>query len=681
MPLSFAGRRAATIIRCRILLLCSLLAATHIAPGQNKDSLIRVAEQHPADTTGIHAYLRLAASSRKDSANLRVFTEKALERSRRQQYRPGLIRVGALMALHQQLYGSKERARIQYDQTIAQARKWGLTNDAGLAYRNIAALLKDTRQYEEALRYNDTALRIFRATGDSAQLETLYGNIGRIYLEQDKFTQAIAYLIAGLEAYQRSGNYAGIAKAYNDIGTVYERMGDRQKALEHFLRMLEPAQKDPSREQLAVAYQNIGATYYALEKDSLALPYIRKAYELNKQLGRKSALLISIFNLAGIRNKQGDYTGARESYEECIALAKELQDDYLLANCYQNIALVYSSLGQNQQAEAFFGEARALDTVLNDAQFTMKLHEDMALFYSSTGNYRQAYAYRIIADRFRDSLTSAEKEARIAEIQTRYETAQKERKISDQALVIQQQKSRQRNLLTGLSALALALAAGAVLYRQRHRARSAQQQYRLVLDTEQRERVRIARDLHDSIGQMLSAVKMQLSAMPTDAAPAPQKNMRQAQEMLDQAITEVRTISHNLIPEALHFGIAGALEELCSRMSTGPVQVALFIDESLKAGRFDRQFELSLYRIVQEVVHNMLKHAAARQITIRAEQKNRSVLLDIRDDGKGFDTERIHESTGIGWKNIFARVRLLNGKMNIHSERIKGTQIQIILPQ
>lgn len=665
-------------MNCWVLMLSFCISTNGQA--ENKDSLLNIAQNHKVDTTRISAYVKLALLSKKDSALLRSYANLALQLSNQNNFKTGKIKSLSALALHEQLFGESKNAKQQYQSAISLARKWNKINDAGFAYRNISAILKGDREYDLALLYADTALKIFRATGDSAQLETLYGNIGRIYLEQNKFNEAITYFIIGMKAYERSKNYFGIAKTHNDIGSVYERMGDGKKALESFLKMIEPARKAESDEQLAIAYQNVGSVYYGMGKDSLAIIYIRQAYDFNKKANRKKALLISIFNLACVKNRLLQYKEAIQSYEECISLAKELDDDYLLAISYQNAAVVYSAMHQNTKAKQYFDKALEMEVALNDAQFTMKLFDDVAIFYRSIDNYKKAYDYKIIADKFKDSLTSVEKELQIAEIETQYETEKKERKISAQELIIQQQKNKQRAIIFSVSALVLLIAGGTLFYLQKNKAKLEKQHFISILDAEQKERMRIARDLHDSIGQMLSAVKMQLSSLKRTDEPE-QKTVEQTQTLLDNTIQEVRHISHNLIPEELNFGIVNALEEMCNRINTNVTRITVNIDEKLKAHPFNKQFELSLYRIVQEILSNMLKHAAANEIVIRMEQKNNFVLLDIRDDGKGFDTTEIKDSTGLGWKNIFARVSLLNGKMDIHSEKINGTQIQIILPQ
>src|SRR5690606_25722038 len=172
-------------------------------------------------------------------------------------------------------------------------------------------------------------------------------------------------------------------------------------------------------------------------------------------------------------------------------------------------------------------------------------------------------------------------------------------------------------IILSLTGLLLLLSAAAVLLLQRHKSKTEKTQFRSIVEAEQRERIRIARDLHDSIGQKLSVVKMNLSSLQQLSAITPADPYKGAAELVDETIKEVRNISHNLLPEELNFGIISALEDLSEKINqTHTSQVHLQLDENLTSIHLSRAFELSMYRMVQEVTGNMLKHANAKNIYI-----------------------------------------------------------------
>src|SRR5690606_6331481 len=127
----------------------------------------------------------------------------------------------------------------------------------------------------------------------------------------------------------------------------------------------------------------------------------------------------------------------------------------------------------------------------------------------------------------------------------------------------------------------------------------------------------------------------------------------------------------------LNFGLVSAIEEMCESISeTGGIQLKGEISEDIKKYRFNKQNELSLYRVVQEIIGNMVKHSGATEIVLKMYEQAGQILIHIKDNGQGMDKSGIEHSQGLGWKNILARVNLLNGKLNIQSERISGTLIE-----
>ncbi len=197
-----------------------------------------------------------------------------------------------------------------------------------------------------------------------------------------------------------------------------------------------------------------------------------------------------------------------------------------------------------------------------------------------------------------------------------------------------------------------------------------------LFDGEQNERIRIARDLHDGVGQMLSLVKMSLSTVETG-----DEAVQKAMALTDKKIDEVRNVSHNLIPQELNFGIVRALENLAEKVNaSGTTKMSIDMPGPMQTLQFEKQNELSIYRIVQEVVNNMLKHAGASEINLAIKHKDSQVLIAVNDNGRGINLVDMDHSKGIGWKNINARLNMLDGKINVRSEHLSGTQIEITLP-
>jgi signal transduction histidine kinase len=200
-----------------------------------------------------------------------------------------------------------------------------------------------------------------------------------------------------------------------------------------------------------------------------------------------------------------------------------------------------------------------------------------------------------------------------------------------------------------------------------------------VLSGEETERRRLARDLHDGLGGMLSGIKLKLSNMKGNIIldSDTRKNFENAIESLDASVKEMRRVAHNLMPEVLvKYGLNEAISDFCSSIELG-------IDKKLdyrfygEAIRIDRNFEVAMYRICQELINNAIKHAKANQILVQLVQEPYRLSLTVQDNGTGFDESIIDECKSVGLSSIKSRVKSLNGTLDIHSAPGKGTEIEI----
>ncbi|CAH0994280.1 hypothetical protein EMA8858_00389 [Emticicia aquatica] len=205
-----------------------------------------------------------------------------------------------------------------------------------------------------------------------------------------------------------------------------------------------------------------------------------------------------------------------------------------------------------------------------------------------------------------------------------------------------------------------------------------QQRTQAVLEAEERERIRIARDLHDGIGQTLAAARMTLGNYISQKK-IKDTGMQNSLDLLEESIKEVREISHNMMPNSLtKFGLTSALKQFSNKINAlGNLEIDLQI-VGVKE-RFDEKTEMMLYRIVQEIISNIIKHAEAQKVSIELVKHEHELILIIEDDGKGFDTIN-SGSNGIGLKNIATRVEYLNGSVNFDSTIGRGTSVVVEVP-
>ena len=275
----------------------------------------------------------------------------------------------------------------------------------------------------------------------------------------------------------------------------------------------------------------------------------------------------------------------------------------------------------------------------------------------------------------------------VAEMRTKYSTKQKEEENlklnlanAQKDLSILEEKQTNQRLFIAFVFLVLLTLLGLGFFawrNQKAKLKKEREVFKALVVGQEKERIRIAKELHDGLGQMLSVTRLNVNALESSIDKEDAVLLQNSLSLIDNAVTEVRNISHALMPSALiEVGLVAAINQLTEKVNdAGQINVA-FNHQSFSE-KLSQTAEISLYRITQEVVNNMIKHAKANNICIHLSSKNKSVAIHISDDGIGFDKQMIHSFKGIGWKNIASRAQQLNGHLEIDSTPGKGTEIKL----
>ena len=216
---------------------------------------------------------------------------------------------------------------------------------------------------------------------------------------------------------------------------------------------------------------------------------------------------------------------------------------------------------------------------------------------------------------------------------------------------------------------------------QLRRLEDVQQQELLkaVIETQETERKRLAEDLHDSVGQVLSAIKLKLHRLDKlNEVEGVNTLLMDTRKLTDECIQEIRNIIHNVLPPVLtDFGLIDALKALCTKMDENTA-IQITFSKKLDDQRFSSEIELTLYRIAQELFGNAVKHSEATSIHVELSKQANTLVMSFRDNGKGFDIENVKH--GFGLKNLRSRASLINGKIDIYSKHSSGTVTTINVP-
>ena len=202
------------------------------------------------------------------------------------------------------------------------------------------------------------------------------------------------------------------------------------------------------------------------------------------------------------------------------------------------------------------------------------------------------------------------------------------------------------------------------------------------VDTQEREKQRIGRDLHDEVGTMISTALLSLDHIQKNGASSTTKGqISEVEKVLQETAQSVRNISRDLVPTLLNkLGLVDGIEGLCDRIEDNS-ELKIQTSLEFEVERFlDESFKLNIYRVISELLNNTLRHADAQNILIQIESDDTSFLLNYQDDGKGMSSDQISSFKGLGLKNIEGRISLLKGEMEIHNLVPTGLLFTIKIP-
>lgn len=531
----------------------------------------------------------------------------------------------------------------------------------------------------------------------------LDNNIGRSFTLEGEYGIAGDYYYKALEECKAKhiNNAHLLAILYNNIGGLWMRQDQNDKAL-YYLRTGEKIATDNKQYAiLAYIYGTMGGVYNQKHNVALNRYYSEKGLQLARQCNEAEALQAAAINL-GISYEKDDPAKALHYFH--IAL------DFDNEAFYFSKIIPFIGIGETYYQEHNYALAeQSLDTAISMGnQFKMAdalkaSHEMLAQVYAGEGKYKQAFDEQEEYTQLSDSIFNARKVALINQLDTRYRTAEKDEQIIKNNDKITQQKSiiREKNMwLAGISGFILLLATLFVtlyknnLHRQRLQAekiRNLQQQQdilqqkkeidqlKAMINGEEKERARLARELHDGIVAELSVVKMNFSALKNRYKSLEYaEDFTEAIQLLDDTALELRKTAHNLMPEILlEQGLAEAVHAFCEKVSnsSSSLQVAFHLSGFLP--RFDSVFELSLYRMIQELIQNIIKHAKATEAIVQFNCHDPLLIITIEDNGIGLNKEKLGNYAGTGLRNIMSRVKVLQGQFDLHSVADKGTSVYI----
>lgn len=361
-----------------------------------------------------------------------------------------------------------------------------------------------------------------------------------------------------------------------------------------------------------------------------------------------------------------------------------------MASSLYNVAYAQFLNNNNKEAIRNINEALAIATKDSLGDELKNSYTVLSYIAAMDGDYATSVWARQKSDSIQTAYLNEKVLKNTADLEKKYETEKKDNQIKLQNAELHRRRIINYVLIGGASALLLISLLSYRTYTQKQKLQQqriaeleAEKQLAAtesVLKGEEQERTRLAKDLHDGLGGMLSGIKYSLNTMKGNLILTPEnaQAFERSMDMLDSSIKEMRRVAHNMMPEALvKFGLDTALRDFCNDINqSGALQVS-YQSIGLESVQFEQTTAITIYRIVQELVNNTMKHAAASTAIVQVSKTEDEISITVEDDGKGFDPVILQGAKGIGWSNIQGRIEYLKGKLDIRSAPGKGTSVHI----
>ena len=519
-------------------------------------------------------------------------------------------------------------------------------NGMAVSYQLFGQIYTEQRDFEKAITENKKASAIYTELNDTRQIAALNSSIGNLYRKKGDYVNSIPFYITSIVQNNKINNKRILASAYLSLSNAYlhlEKLVEAKQYLDSAEIIIEKTNNKVNRKTF---YEFSSEYYYAINKPLKALEYFKKFNE------QKDSVL-NIDNLKVMDDLNVKYE--TEKKELKISLLNKTDSIKSLQLANQQIAINKNLYDISQQKLA-----------LADADLQMA--DDSLQLSIKNGTILQ------------NKLDAAQKEERIKDLN-------KEKQI--QALEV----TRKNIAIVAILVFAVLIALlGYSFYKRRTLQQQAFMQATLakqqenatieIIQAEEKERKRIAEDLHDGVGQLMTAAWLNLQALDEQMQPRDGSQyllVNKTLLLVDESCKEVRQVSHNMMPNALlRKGLVNAVREFTSQINTGKLSINLQTEELQKP--LESHVEAILYRVIQESVNNVVKHAQATQLDISINQEPDGIDVMIEDNGKGFDTTITRATDGIGLQNIISRIHYLKGTVEWNSSEGNGTLVAIHIP-
>jgi len=577
----------------------------------------------------------------------------------------------------------------KYDEALSLIKS-GLEESQKLQDKNLIAYgyFYQAKYYEKLGPYTvsvslyNRALDIFKVLNNQSQIARCYYKLGFNNFKLSEYDLSLEYYLKSLSIDEILNNNAGLALTLERIGKLYLHTGDFyqarenfEKALAIFIELNDDFRTLMNKQCVAVTYQKEAMRY---QKDSL----FHKAIKIYKELIPESSKISAATQASLLQNIGSSYRFLRQYEKSLEYLFRSLPIQVELdlhkdsAHTCNDIAETYLDMNQLSKAKTYALKAIEYAHGYNLRQeryayYVLHLIDEKKQDYANSLVYYKKY------QKLQDSIFSLEKTNKINDLRLKYESDKQQLKIANQqtniALLDAKNSAKNQWIIFGGLGLLLSFCLFTLMRFRNNAEKEKKQQEKFsqdLMESQEKERTRIAKELHDSVGQKLTLIKRQ----------SQNGNQPSLTKLSNDALEEVRSISRGLYPALLkELGLTLSIVQLINEYDE---QTDLFFTTDIDTidHYFTQSASLNFYRLIQECLTNIVKHAKAKAVTVSIKIEKQSLVTLIADNGKGFILENGKKQNTVGLKTIFERIKILKGQLSIDSQINTGTNFILTIP-
>lgn len=582
-----------------------------------------------------------------------------------------------------------------YRDALALSESLDYSLGAGRSLMYMGIVESDRGHYNEATGYFERCLPYFYKINYTKGIGGTLINLGNISQFQGDYKTALGWYTKGIPYFEQAGDTASLIISYNNLGSVFSYLQQPDKSLRYYHQSLNLSRAVSDSAGMADSHINISKINLQQNNPEKAITHLKTVISYARQADNHYYLMLALNNLADLYVKEGWKPDSAVILSElAVSHARKVNNPYYQSKAILVHGSALNSLGMEEQAIIRLKEGIDVARKISSKELLSFGYQLISKSYEGLGDFKTSLNYLALHKTYSDSLFNEAQNKSLNELEVKYQSEKKDRELAEQKVKLLENEERlagQKQFIiisvAGIGVSLLIVIFLMLYFRERQRSQRQQMMaleqaselkgIKAMVTGEEKERARLAKDLHDGLSGLLGTIKLRFSAFEPSFAEQEKKSFSETLELLDEANREVRKISHNLMPELLlKYGLTEGLQNYFNNINASGT-LAITLQAYGITERLPSSLELTVYRIIQELIHNIIKHSDAREALVQLTRNDSFLTITVEDNGKGFAPELA--GNGAGLESIKSRVQYLQGKFDINSDGISGTSVYIEL--